>query len=65
MATLLVPPTRHRHTETLQWNTYQPTTYVAQQEGGRDWTKPSTKWQQPNATTLCEELRASNCVYKS
>ena len=38
------------------------------QEEGRDEKKPKHKMarkQQAIATTLCEELQASNCVYKS
>ena len=52
---------------TIQWNTYRPNTYLAhtKREG---WEKPKHKLvrkQQAIATTLCEELQASNCVYKS
>ena len=47
MATLRAAPTWHHHTETLQWNNYRPTTYLAHpQERGRDGKIPSTKWQQ-------------------
>ena len=68
MATLRAAPTRHHHTKTLQWNTYRSTTYLAHpQEGGRDGKNQAQNGseQQANATTLCEELRASNYVYKS
>ena len=49
---------------------YLPTnTYLAHtSRGGRDGKKPKHKMarkQQAIATTLCEELQASNCVYKS
>ena len=52
---------------TIQWNTYRPNTYLAhtKREG---WEKPKNKLarkQQAIATTLCEELQASNCIYKS
>ena len=54
---------------TIQWNTYRPMlTWPIPQEGGRDGKKPKHKMackQQAIATTLCEELQASNCVYKS
>ena len=53
----------------MQWNTYQPIlTWPLPQEGGRDGKKPKQKMarkQQAIATTLCEELQASNCAYKS
>ena len=50
---------------------YLPTQYLPSphQEGGREgWEKPKHKLarkQQAIATTLCEELQGSNCVYKS
>ena len=54
---------------TIQWNTYRPNTYLAHTSRGREgWEKPKHKLarkQQAIATTLCEELQASNCVYKS
>ena len=66
MATLRTVPTRHCHTEQIQWNTYRPIlTWPILQEGGRE--KPKHKKahkEQAIATTLCEELQASNCVYK-
>ena len=68
MATLRAAPNRHRHTGTLQWNTYRPPTHlpILTREGGMGKTKHKmAAKQQANATTLCEELRASNCVYKS
>ena len=43
-------------------------TWPTRQEGGRDGKKPKRKLahkQQAIATTLYEELQASNCVYKS
>ena len=53
---------------TIQWNTYRPNTYLAhtKREGGMG--KPKHKLarkQQAIPTTLCKELQASNCVYKS
>ena len=65
MATLQAAPTRHRHTE--QFSGILTDQYLPQ-EGGRDGKKPKHKMarkQQAIATTLCKELQASNCVYKS
>ena len=54
---------------TIQWNTYRPNTYLAHTSRGREgWEKPKHKLarkQQAIATTLCEELQASNCIFKS
>ena len=54
---------------TIQWNTYRPNTYLAHTSRRREgWEKPKhklTRKQQAIATTLCEELQASNCIYKS
>ena len=44
---------------------YLPNPYLKREEG---WEKPKNKLahkQQAIATTLCEELQASNCIYKS
>ena len=44
---------------------YLPSPYLKREEG---WEKPKHKLarkQQAIATTLCEELQASNCIYKS
>ena len=69
MATLRAAPTRHRHTEQFSGILTDPIlTWPIPQEGGRDGKKPKHKLarkQQAIATTLCEELQASNCVYKS
>ena len=69
MATLRAAPTRHRHTEQFSGILTDPIlTWPIPQEGGRDGKKPKHKLarkQQGIATTLCEELQASNCVYKS
>ena len=68
MATMQAAPTRHRHTEQFSGMEYLPTQYLTSQyqEGGRDGKNQSTKCkQQAIATTLCKELQASNCVYKS
>ena len=58
METLRAAPTKHR-----------PNTYLAHTSRRREgWEKPKHKLarkQQAIATTLCEELQASNCVYKS
>ena len=54
---------------TIQWNTYRPNTYLAHTSRGREgWEKLKHKLarkQQAIATTLCKELQAGNCVYKS
>ena len=67
MATLRVAPTRHRHTEQFSGILTDPIlTWPIPQEGGRDGKKPKHKMacrQQAIATTLCEELQASNCIY--
>ena len=53
----------------IQWNTYRPILiWPITQEGGRDGKKPKHKKarkQQAIATTLYEELQASNCEYMS
>ena len=53
----------------IQWNTYRPIlTWPITPEGGRDGKKPKHKKarkQQAIATTLYEELQASNCEYMS
>ena len=70
MATLQAAPTRHRHTERFSGiltEQYLPGPYL-KREGGGDGKKPKHKMsckQQAIATTLCEELQASNCIYKS
>ena len=70
MATLRVAPTRHRHTEQFSGILTEqclPGPYL-KREGGRDGKKPKHKLarkQQAIATLLCEELQASNSVYKS
>ena len=70
MATLRAAPTRHHHTEQFSGiltDQYLPGPYL-KREGGRDGKKPKHKMackQQAIATTLCEEMQASNCVYKS
>ena len=63
MATVRAAPKRHRHTE--QFSGILPDQYLTQ-EGGRDGKKPKHKMarkQQAIATTLCEELQASKCIY--
>ena len=63
MATVRAAPKRHRHTE--QFSGIFPDQYLPQ-EGGRDGKKPKHKMarkQQAIATTLCEELQASKCIY--
>ena len=65
MATLRVAPTRHCYTE--QFSGILSDQYLPQ-EGGRGGKKPKHKMarkQQVIVTTLCEELQASNCIYKS
>ena len=70
MATLRAAPTRHSHNEQFSGiltDQYLPGPYL-KREGGRDGKKPKHKMarkQQAIATTLCEEMQASNCVYKS
>ena len=70
MATLRVAPTRHRPTEQFSGiltDQYLPGPYL-ERDGGRDGKNPKHKTarkQQAIAATLCEELQASNCVYKS
>ena len=69
MATPRVAPTRHHHTQQFSGiltDQYLPGPYL-NREGGMG-KKPKHKMarkQQAIATTLCEELQASNCVYKS
>ena len=69
MATLRAAPTRHRHSEKFSGiltDQYLPGPITP--EGGRDGKKPKHKKarkQQAIATTLYEELQASNCIYKS
>ena len=69
MATLRAAPTRHRHTEQFSGILTDPIlTWPIPQEGGRDGKKPKHKLarkQQAIATTLCEELQASNCLEAS
>ena len=68
MAALRAAPTRHRHSEKFSGiltDQYLPSPPPRGREG---WEKPKHKLarkQQAIATTLCEELQASNCVYKS
>ena len=68
MATLRAAPTRHRHTEQFSGilkDQYLPSLYL-KREGGMGKTKAQLARKQKGiATTLCEELQASNCVYKS
>ena len=68
MATLRVAPTRHRHTEQFRGILTDPILTEPTPRGREGWEKPKHKLarkQQAIATTLCEELQASNCVYKS
>ena len=62
------PPTRHRHTEQIS-GVLPTNTYLAYISRGREgWEKLKHKLarkRQAIATTLCEELQASDCVYKS
>ena len=63
MATVRAAPKRHRHTE--QFSGIFPNQYLPQ-EGGRDGKKPKHKMARKQlsiATTLCEELQASKCIY--
>ena len=65
MATLRTAPTRHGHTEQFSGilnDQYLPGPYL-KREGGMG-KNQSTK-RQAIATTLCEELQAGNCVYKT
>ena len=69
MATLQAAPTRHRHTEQFSGilaDQYLPGPYL-KREGGMG-KNQSTNWHansQLFATTLCEELQASNCLEAS
>ena len=68
MATLQAAPTRHRHTEQFSGILTDPILTQPTPRGREGWEKPKHKLarkQQAIATTLCEELQASNCVYKS
>ena len=70
MATLLAAPTRHRHTELFSGIlTIEPIHTWPWTEGRRVGKKTQhKKWQARNkaiAKTLCDELQASNCIYKS
>ena len=69
MATLRAAPTRHSHNEQFSGILTDPIlTWPIPQEGGRDGKKPKHKLARKHqgiATALCEELQASNCVYKS
>ena len=68
MATLRTAPTRHRHTEQFSGILTDPILTQPTPRGREGWEKPKHKLarkQQAIATTLCEELQASNCVYKS
>ena len=68
MATLRAAPTRHRHTEQFSGILTDPILTQPTPRGREGWEKPKHKLarkQQAIATTLCEELQASNCVYKS
>ena len=63
MATVRAAPKRHRHTE--QFSGIFPNQYLPQ-EGERDGKKPKHKMARKQlsiATTLCEELQASKCIY--
>ena len=65
METLQMAPNRHRHTEQFSGiltDQYLPGPYL-KREGGMG-KNQSTK-RQAIATTLFEELHASNCVYKT
>ena len=69
MANLRVAPTRHRHTEQVNGilTNQHLTGPNLKREGGmgkKTQHKLASK-QQAIATTLCEELQASNFVYKS
>ena len=69
MATLLAAPTRHHHTELF--SRILTNQYILGPElraGGLGKKKTNKKWQARNkaiAKTLCDELQASNCIYKS
>ena len=68
LATLLAAPTRHRHTEQFSGILTDPILTQPTPRGREGWEKPKHKLarkQQAIATTLCEELQASNCVHKS
>ena len=70
MATLRAASTRYCHTEQFSGiltDQYLPGPYL-KREGGREGKKPKHKMackQQSIATPLCEELQASNYIYKS
>jgi len=67
MATLRAAPTRHCHTEQFSGiltDQYLPGPYL-KKEGGMGETKEQTSTQTASYyKTLCEELQASNWVYK-
>ena len=69
MVTLLAAPTRHRHTELFSG--ILTNQYILGPElraGGLGKKTQHKKWQARNkamAKTLCDELQASNCIYKS
>ena len=68
MATLRAAPTRHHHTEQFSGILTDPILTQPTPRGREGWEKPKHKLackQQAIATTLCEELQASNCIYKS
>ena len=68
MATLGTAPTRHRHTEQFSGILTDPILTKPTPRGREGWEKTKQKLarkQQAIATILCEELQASNCVYKS
>ena len=68
MATLRVAPTRHHHTvqfSGILTGQYLPGPYLKKREGLEKAKHKMARKQQAIATTLCEELQASNCVYKS
>ena len=70
MATLRAAPTRHRYTDQFSGiltDQYLPA-HTSRGRKKMDGKKPKYKMarkQQAIATTLCEELQACNCVYKS
>ena len=62
------PPPRHRHTEQFSGILTDPILTQPTPRGREGWEKPKHKLarkKQAIATTVCEELQASNCVYKS
>ena len=66
MATLWAAPTKHHHTEQFSGiltDQYLPSPYLKREQGMGKTKHKKARKQQAIATTLCEELQASNCVY--